>query len=257
MILNNLILDLKNMGINNTDTVLIHSSCKKIGYDANDILDTLMDFFKDGLLILPTHTWKTINDSTPLYDPKSSPSCVGLLTNLFLKRNGVIRSLHPTHSVAAYGADAKEFLAGEELNNTPCTPGGVYDKLRMRHAKILLIGVGNERNTFIHSIEEVLNVPNRLSDMPMHLKIKLDDKVIDAYVRKHYNPNQPHISEDFVKLDKALFNKGAMSKHRFGNADTYVLDTNRTFEVVRHILRKYPEIIVNEDKIKDELWIDL
>ncbi len=257
MIIDLLTNDLKKMNLNSTDTVLIHSSCKSIGYDAEDILDTLMDYFEDGLLILPTHTWKTINESNPIYDPLSTPSCVGILSNLFLKRKGVVRSLHPTHSVAAYGKDADTFIKGEELNNTPCTPGGVYDRLRQRDAKILLIGVGNERNTFIHSIEEVLNVPNRLSDNPMELKIKIGSKTITSYVRKHYNMNQPHISEDFVKLDKALLNKGAMTKSRFGKAFVNILNANRTFEVVRHILRKNPEAIVNEEIIKDELWLDL
>ena len=27
----------------------------------------------------------------------------------------------------------------------------------------MLVGVGHERNTYIHSVEEVLNVPNRLA----------------------------------------------------------------------------------------------
>lgn len=38
---------------------------------------------------------------------------------------------------------------------------------------MLLVGVGHERNTYIHSVEEVLNVPNRLLDMPMELVIEL------------------------------------------------------------------------------------
>ena len=93
------------------------------------------------------------------------------LPNLFLKRPGVIRSLHPTHSMAGFGKDAESYLAGEEMRNTPCTPGGCYDRLKDIGGKILLVGVGHERNTYIHSVEEVLNVPNRLSDMPVLMKI--------------------------------------------------------------------------------------
>ena len=58
-------------------------------------------------------------------------------TNLFLKRPGVIRSLHPTHSMAGYGKDAASYLAGEEMRNTPCTPGGCYDRLKDVGGKIL------------------------------------------------------------------------------------------------------------------------
>ena len=257
MILDNLINDLKNMGLKPTETVMIHSSCKSIGYDANDILDTLMDYFKNGLLLFPTHTWKTINENNPIYDPSEEPACVGILPNLFMKRPNVYRSLHPTHSIAAYGINAQKYIEGEELNNTPCTPGGVYDRLKQENAKILLIGVGNERNTFIHSIEEVLNVNNRLSPLPMHLKIKKNNELIDVYVRKHYNEKQPHISLDFVKLDKALLSLKAMTEHNFGNAHVYLCKCNETFNIVRHTLRKNPEIIVEEETINDDLWNDL
>ena len=167
---------LESMGLKGDETILIHSSMKSIGEvdgGADTVLDAWMEYFKDGLLLLPTHTWKTVNADNPVYNPQTTPSCVGLLTNMFMKRDGVIRSLHPTHSMAGYGKSAAEYLAGEEYNNTPCTPGGCYDRLRDAGGKVLLVGVGHERNTYIHSVEEVLNVPNRLSDMPMELVIEL------------------------------------------------------------------------------------
>ena len=147
----------ENMGLTGEETILIHSSMKSIGEvegGADTVLDALIEYFGHGLLLLPTHTWKNINADSPVYNPKETPSCVGLLTNMFLKRDGVIRSLHPTHSMAGIGKKAAEYLAGEENNNTPCTPGGCYDRLRSCGGKVLLVGVGHERNTFIHSVEE-------------------------------------------------------------------------------------------------------
>lgn len=92
------------MGLNGTETILIHSSMKAIGDvegGAETVLDAWMEYFKEGLLLLPTHTWKTVNESHPVFDSQKEPSCVGVLTNLFMKREGVVRSLHPTHSMAA------------------------------------------------------------------------------------------------------------------------------------------------------------
>ena len=55
---------LKNMGLTGNETILIHSSMKSIG-DVQDraegVLDVLIDYFKNGLLLFPTHTWKTVN----------------------------------------------------------------------------------------------------------------------------------------------------------------------------------------------------
>lgn len=277
---------LESMGLKGDETILIHSSMKSIGEvdgGADTVLDAWMEYFKDGLLLLPTHTWKTVNADNPVYNPQTTPSCVGLLTNMFMKRDGVIRSLHPTHSMAGYGKSAAEYLAGEEYNNTPCTPGGCYDRLRDAGGKVLLVGVGHERNTYIHSVEEVLNVPNRLSDMPMELVIELlkEDKdnknkklphynradgwkkCIDSnggydnnnklcrkvYVRKHYNAQQPHISEDFVKLNQIFLDSGVVKKVKFGDADSLLCDAKGMFNVVRQVIAPDPECIVTKDTL--------
>lgn len=267
---------LESMGLKGDETILIHSSMKAIGAvdgGADTVLDALMEYFKDGLFLLPTHTWKTVNADNPVYNPYTTPSCVGLLTNMFMKRDGVIRSLHPTHSMSGYGKNAAEYLAGEEYNNTPCTPGGCYDRLKEVGGKVLLVGVGHERNTYIHSVEEVLNVPNRLSDMPMELVIELQEESNNSgklppynrdegwkkhtdnklcrkvYVRKHYNAQQPHISEDFVKLNQIFLDSGVVKKVKFGDADSLLCDAKGMFNIVRQVIAPDPECIVTKDTL--------
>ncbi len=182
----------------------------------------------------------------------------GGMPNLFLKRPGVIRSLHPTHSMAGYGKDAASYLAGEEMRNTPCTSGGCYDRLKDIGGKILLVGVGHERNTYIHSVEEVLNVPNRLSDMPVLMKIvQHGKKPVSVYMRKHYNSQQPHISEDFVKLNRAFDECGAAVHTVFGSAECILCDARRIFEVTRHVLAPEPECLVTGGEIAPERWQEL
>ena len=150
---------LKEMDLYPTDTVLVHSSMKSMGEvegGADTVLDALMEYFSVGLLLLPTHTWAQMGEEYREFDPVQEDACVGILPNLFRKRPGVCRSLHPTHSMAAYGAGAAEYIAGEEACNTPCTPGGCYDRLKDINGRILLVGVTHARNTYIHSVEEVL-----------------------------------------------------------------------------------------------------
>ena len=66
--INNLINDLKNMNLKGDEVILVHSSCKAIGYDANLIIDSLMKYLKKGTLLIPTHTWKIVNEENPLFD---------------------------------------------------------------------------------------------------------------------------------------------------------------------------------------------
>ena len=245
-------------GLLPTDTVLIHSSMKAIGAvegGADTVLDAWMEYFSEGLLLLPTHTWRQMSAEYPVFDPEKEESCVGLLTNLFRKRDGVVRSLHPTHSMAAYGRTAAEYIRGEENCNTPCTPGGCYDRLRTVGGKILLVGVGHERNTFIHSVEEVLNVPNRLTDKPVLFYVVMPDgQRKKVYMRRHYNAMQPHISEDFVKLEQAFYDRGAAKRVPFGEASCILCDAKKVFEVTRDVLAPDPECLVTSPVILPERW---
>jgi len=249
---------LMQMELKHTDTVLIHSSMKAIGKvenGAEGVLDVWQEYFAEGLLLLPTHTWANVNAENPVYDPQNTESCVGLLTNMFRKRPGVVRSLHPTHSMAAWGKNAVKYVEGEEHCNTPCTPGGCYDRLRQVNGKILLVGVGHERNTFIHSVEEVLNIPNRLADKPMELIVCMPDgRRRKVYMRKHYNAQQPHISEDFVKLNQAFLDCGAVKEVRFGDAKCLLCDARSVFEVTRHVLAPDPECLVTAPDIPSQRW---
>lgn len=249
---------LEELGLREDDTVLVHSSMKAIGEvegGADTVLDAWMEFFSEGLLLLPTHTWRQMSPAYNVFDPASEESCVGLLTNLFRKRAGVVRSLHPTHSLAAYGCNAAEYLAGEENCNTPCTPGGCYDRLRQVKGKVLLVGVGHERNTFIHSVEEVLNVPNRLTDKPVLFFVVMPDgSRKPVYMRRHYNAMQPHISEDFVKLERAFYDCGVARPGKLGEADCILCDAQGIFEVTRQVLAPNPECLVTSSVIPPERW---
>src|SRR6185437_9816625 len=102
------------------------------------------------LLVLPTHTWSYIKADNPRFYVDQSPSCIGILPELFRNRPGVVRSWHPTHSVAALGQDAVEFTKDDHLFDTPCARGSAWWKLLDRRATILLVGVDLKRNTFIH-----------------------------------------------------------------------------------------------------------
>lgn len=250
--------DLAAMGLTGTETILIHSSMRSIGPvegGADTVLDALMEYFADGLLLLPTHTWRFIDSGSPVFDVRTSPCCVGILPELFRQRPGVVRSLHPTHSLAAYGKNAEAYLAGELETNTPCAPGGCYDRLRTVNGKILLLGVTHARNTFLHSVEEVLNVPHRLTDQPLQLTvIDQQGEAHTAYMRRHFNADQPHISEDFVKLTQAYLDCNAARNTTFGDASCILCDADRLFQVTRHVLAPNPEAFLTEPSIPEERW---
>lgn len=236
----NLLDDIKNMGIKPSDTIVVHSSMKAIGDvegGADTVLDALCEYVCDGLVILPTHTWGSMSEKHNVYDSDNEPSCVGLLSNIFMKRPGVVRSLHPTHSIAVFGKRAKAYIENEENCTTPCPRNGCWGRLYDEKSKILLIGVGFERNTFIHSVEEWFDVPERFTKHPTHFKIKMNDGTEkDSFMYRHYNRTCAHLSENFVKIESLCLERGVAKKHNFGKAQGWVCDTVALADLVERLL---------------------
>ncbi len=245
---------LRLMGLKPNDAVMVHSSMKAIGEvkgRADGVLDALMEYFADGLLMLPTHTWSTVNAAHPVFDPQTEPSCVGLLTNLFMKRPGVLRSLHPTHSIAVYGKNAADYIRGEENATTPCPIGGAWDKLRVIGAQILLVGVTHINNTYIHSIDEVFDVPGRLVDEPITLSVKMPD---GSLLPRTYYPHEGHVSMEFDKLRKAYEELGAARNVTFGDAKCLLCDAKGIFDVTAKVYQHDRECFTSLETIPEEWW---
>lgn len=250
--------NLREMGLLSSDAIMIHSSMKSIGEvenGADTVVDALMEYFSDGLLMMPTHTWAQMSEDYNVFDPENEPACVGILPNLFMKREGVVRSLHPTHSMAVCGKEAKEYILKEETCTTPCTPGGCWDRLKDVHAKILLVGVNHIKNTYIHSVEEVFDVPERLTQKPVAFRIKMPDGVLkEVSVHRHYNPYTAHISESYDKLTQAFYETGAAKKVKFGDAECILCEAKKIYEVMEKILSHNINCVMDYEEIPKEFW---
>lgn len=251
--------NLKEMGLCGREAIMIHSSMKSIGDvegGADTVVDAFMEFFREGLLMTPTHTWAQMSAEYSTFNPVTEPACVGIIPNIFRQREGVVRSLHPTHSIAAYGKAAVEFIKGEENATSPCPPGGCWDRLKDIDAKILLLGVTHTRNTYIHSIDEVMDVPDRLTKEPTLMHIMMPDGSIkDVQMHRHYNSRVANwISQEFDKLIPAFEGLSATRKVKFGDADCILCDARKVFEVCEKIFSKEINCIIERDTIPEEWW---
>lgn len=237
--------DLETMGLRPTQTVLVHSSMKAIGAvegRADGVLDALSDYFAPGLLTLPTLSWTIIEDDPRVFDVRNTKSVVGILPELFRTRPGVVRSLHPTHSVAARGRDAQWLTATDHLNHSPCGETSSWHKLLERDAQILMVGCDLTRCTFLHGVEEWCEVPGRL-ESPVRFT------VIDAAGARHTVDSSPHHgmpSEQFWKAEKALRAAGALKDGRLGDAKVMIVSAKGAYETVRALLQNDPTLFSEE-----------
>ena len=256
-----LIQQLRDMGIKPTDNLLVHSSMKSLGPvegGADTVLDALMEAVPEGLLILPTHTWKQMCEEYSFFNPETEPVCVGILPELFRKRPGVVRSLHPTHSVAVCGKGAEDYIRGEENCTTPCPPNGCWGRLKDIGAKILLLGVTHTRNTYIHGIEECFNIPERFTDKPTRFQVKMPDgsvKEVDMY--RHYNRIDPHISEHYDIMKEGYEKTGAAKQVSLGDATCILCDAAKLYEITGRVLVKEPNFFIERDMVPEAWYMEV
>ena len=243
------------MGLKSTDTILIHTSFKAVGDVENGpdgFLDAFCEYLSDGLFLVPTHTWSNVTREQPVYRVDQTIPCIGLIPRTAAFRKDGIRSLHPTHSIWAHGKNAAEFVAGEELAETPAPVGFCWSRLADLGAKILLIGVDNHNNTFIHSIDERAGLDDRLADTPWDVTvIDWDGNRITHPFRNHGRTG----SDNFVNFETPLVALGAQTFGRLGNAAVRIVDAKRCQDVILKICSRTSEhLCLTRREIPEALW---
>lgn len=163
---------LRNAGIELGDTLMVHSSMKSFGRvdgGPEEVIDALIDAVgADGHVVMPslTATYKGGKkkkgpDFGLAFNPKTTPSRVGLITDRFWRRPNAVRSEHPTHSVACIGPKAEEWMAGHADISTFGWDGPYAKYVRSdgKPSKIVFLGVNMGCNTTWHAVEDWLELP--------------------------------------------------------------------------------------------------
>ena len=151
------------LGVLTTDSLIVHSSLKSLGYvdgGPEAVIAGLQQAVADGTLIFPTLCQK---DWAHVYENwhMDAPSDVGLLTNVFRKMPGALRSNQATHSVAAIGKDAAYItqthgVTGKRpgiFGDTPFAADSPWEKMYEMNTKMLFLGVTPMAATMRHYAE--------------------------------------------------------------------------------------------------------
>lgn len=169
---------LRSLGIESGDTVLVHSSLKSLGWvngGAVAVVQALLAAVGDaGTLVMPAQSndwtdpehWKappvprewqkTIRDTMPAFDPRLTPTqAMGSVAELFRTWPGTVRSAHPSSSFAALGPLAAQITRDHPLSD-PLGADSPLGKLHDLAARILLIGVDFDTCTALHFAESIV-----------------------------------------------------------------------------------------------------
>lgn len=261
--LETLLEDLKQTNINPKGTLMVHSSMKAIGDvegRGQTVIEALCQYMSEGLVLMPTHTWHENNLKDGVYDVRTEKSCVGILTNLFLQHEGVLRSMHPTHSVGAYGINNQAYVDKDMayIKNhgsiTPCPREGCFGSLYDADGQIIFLGAPLTTNTYLHGVEEILDIPDRIN--PESKTLKLVDYDGNEIVLEHYHGHKSShgdVSKNYGKIEPALMHKGYAKIHQIGDATCYVVQVKEMTDMVIEFLKKDPDLFA-DDRELPEAW---
>lgn len=227
-------------GLKADDILMIHSAfskVKNIEGGASALLEAFKEVINDGILLLPSHTWASINYDGAIMNKEVANSCVGYLTNVAIKDSSFIRSNHPTHSVLGYGKKALKYLESDNEAKTPVSPNGAFGKLK-NGGKILFLGAPLSKNTFVHSIEEVMNVEDRFTEHIYTFYTKDKDGLHEFHMPRHYSTKHPHISENYEKLLPIMLRKEIAREVRIMDINAILVDAAKCYDLVISILKQ-------------------
>ena len=238
---------LRKLGVAPDDTLLVHSSLKALGWidgGAIAVVEALMHYLSRGTLLMPALSYATVTAENPHFSVIDTPSCVGTIPEAYRTYPSVTRSIHPTHSVCAWGARAAEITERHGLDRTPVGENSPFRLLTACGGKILMLGCGLRPNTFMHGVEEAAGLPYVLAEQPVTFQITN---------REGYTEEAVHRVHDFRDIAAQRYDRAAdcttIRSGKVLDADTYLLDSKDLWDAASDVLQRDPWYFV--DRAKD------
>lgn len=190
---------IEDLHISKGDILIVHSSAEQLSdnaIDAKCLFAMLRGLIGDeGTLVIPAfplYTDKSVDsDGNYIYNPGRTLCSTGLIPNLFLRQQGVVRSQFPWNTLAAQGPRAAEMMEHNFETDLAHGKGSAWEYCYRNHAKILLLGVrSSHTTTMVHVAEDILDekwpVDGWYENKRIVLQTKQEERIIPIRVRKPY-----------------------------------------------------------------------
>jgi len=234
----------RDLGVQADDTLLVHSSYKSLGpVDGGPptvIAALLAALGSAGTLIMPTFNFD-FNKGAP-WDVRSTPSQMGVLTELVRKDPRARRVFHPFYSFAVIGRHAG--MLGSLRYKSSYERNSVFGKLRDLDGKIMVIGLSyNNSMTFFHHIEQMEGVDYRflkqftgeVTDEDGHTYTDTFEMLvrdIDQGVKTMVDP-----------MGELLEKAGVIQSRRIGEADVKLMKAQEVYALTAREMRRDPHLL--------------
>lgn len=220
------------IGIQKGDSVLVHSSLSRIGHlseGPKTFIEALIETVgAEGNILMPTSPNNVYQlnyiQHTPNFDVLNSPSKTGAITEYFRTYPGVVRSLHPTEPVSAYGPLAEYFTKDHFNQLTPYNANSPFFRVSEVGGKILYVGVTlSMAGTNLHTLEDAVDFKYPVYHPQVFDFSVIDEKGVEHRVKtKVHNPtySKKRKCDELIPLFEQ---EGVLEHCKVGKAETLLV----------------------------------
>lgn len=238
------------LGIGPGQTLIVHSSMKKIGWvigGARTVVDALLAVLgPTGTLVMPAQSgdnsepshwiappvpadwWPLIRELTPAFDPQTTPlRRMGAIADCFWHYPGVLRSNHPLDSFIALGPEASGIVSSQPLESG-LGEQSPTQRLYDLDAKVLLLGVDYDHCTVMHLAE--FRARSRITVRQGSAILEQGRRVWREYQDLALD------SDEFIQPGRLLDGSGRVSRGSIGMADCRLFKVREAVDETVHWL---------------------
>ncbi len=236
-----LVSDLRRLGLQPGQTVMLHASVKAVGAvlgGPNSIIQVLLDMLTPaGTLMmyagwadipdfiddLPDSVRQTYIDHHPPFDPATARAVRynSVLAEFLRTWPGARRSLNPEASMVAVGAQA-EYLTADHPLNYGYGAGSPLAKLVERKGQVLLLGAPLDTLTLLHHAEFRARLRHK-NVVHYRCPILRDGQRVWVEI-EDYDTGDPHDDYSFEAIAQDYLSAGQGRQGQVGNAACYLFD---------------------------------
>lgn len=225
--------------INKGDRIWLSSELLKIAlafkkngidFDGGKLIDVVQEKIgEEGSLLIPTFSFEFSNNK--YYDYNKTRGASGALGNIALSRPDFVRTSHPMHSFAVWGADKK--LLAEMKNKNSFGVDSPFGYCIGNSVRQIILGTDYvHAMTLVHYAEYVCNVPYRFSKSFTGVYVNKDgikeERTYDYAARKlEISPE-----ERFNRLGSLLEEHDVSRKIEIEGIECYDIDLAASFPII-------------------------
>jgi aminoglycoside 3-N-acetyltransferase len=234
----------RDLGVEEGDTLLVHSSYKSFG-EVDGGPQTVVHALEaalgvEGTLIMPTFNFDF--NKGQAWDVRTTPSKMGILTELVRNDPRAKRVFHPFYSFAILGKHAGRL--GSLRYKSAYERNSVFGKLRDVDGKIMVIGLSYTNSmTFFHHIEQMEGVDYRfLKQFTGEVTDQNGNTYTDTFEMLVRDIDKGVITE-VDPMGALMEQAGVIKSAKIGEAEVKLMKANEVYEFTAREMKRDPHLL--------------